>query len=189
MAWTPMPKIPRYYRDIVITEKLDGTNGAIEVTDEGEVRAYSKNRLLVPGHKLTDNFGFAGWVERNATNLFLALGHGVHRGEWFGLGINRGYDLYERRFALFNTARHTGPFLTPGLTVVPVLYEGPHQELAIENVFVRLAAQGSEAVPGFMRPEGIVIYHKASGHLYKVTLENDEEPKQFEEQRRVQAAL
>ena len=30
---------------------------------------------------------------------------------------------------------------------------------------------------GFMRPEGIVIYHHASGGMFKVLLENDEPPK------------
>ena len=28
-----------------------------------------------------------------------------------------------------------------------------------------------------MKPEGIVVYHTAGGHLYKVTLEGDETPK------------
>lgn len=176
--WTPMAKVPRYYRDVVITEKLDGTNAAIEVPEDFEhepLLAYSKNRPLFPG--AGDNHGFAAWVTANASTLGRDLGPGVHRGEWWGLGINRGYGLFERRFSLFNTARHTGPFLTPGLGVVPVLYEGPHQELAIENALVRLAAQGSLAAPGFVRPEGVVIYHKASGHLYKVTIEGDDAPK------------
>jgi hypothetical protein len=28
-----------------------------------------------------------------------------------------------------------------------------------------------------MRPEGIVVYHKAGGYLFKVTIEKDEQPK------------
>jgi hypothetical protein len=37
-----------------------------------------------------------------------------------------------------------------------------------------LKANGSYAVPGFMDPEGIVIYHTAGGHLYKKTFEGDD---------------
>jgi len=40
-----------------------------------------------------------------------------------------------------------------------------------------LRVDGSQAVPGFMKPEGIVIWHKASGTLLKATLEGDEKPK------------
>lgn len=40
-----------------------------------------------------------------------------------------------------------------------------------------LRATGSLAAPGFKNPEGIVIFHTASGTLSKVTLEKDDEPK------------
>ena len=40
-----------------------------------------------------------------------------------------------------------------------------------------LRSGGSLAAPGFMRPEGIVIYHHASGGMFKVLFENDELPK------------
>jgi hypothetical protein len=33
------------------------------------------------------------------------------------------------------------------------------------------------AVPGFMRPEGVVIFHTASGTLYKKTVKDDHQPK------------
>lgn len=36
---------------------------------------------------------------------------------------------------------------------------------------------GSFAAPGFMRPEGIIVYHSASGHVFKVLLEDDDRPK------------
>ena len=36
---------------------------------------------------------------------------------------------------------------------------------------------GSTAEPGFMDPEGIVVFHTASGHIYKATCKNDEKPK------------
>lgn len=171
MTWTPMPKIPRYYRDIVITEKLDGTNAAIEVTPDGLVLAFSKNRRLTPG-KQTDNFGFAEYVESRIFDI-ATLPAGVYRGEWWGVGINRGYGLFERRFSVFNP-HSPAAALFP---TVPVLYEGAHEGEAIGEVLLRLRSLGSEAAPGFMNPEGIVIYHKASGHMYKVTLEHDDEYK------------
>ena len=37
------------------------------------------------------------------------------------------------------------------------------------------------AAPGFMKPEGVVIYHKAANLLMKKTLEKDEQPKGFRE--------
>ena len=40
-----------------------------------------------------------------------------------------------------------------------------------------LRAKGSYAAPGFMRPEGGVIYHVAGNYLFKKTLEKDEKPK------------
>jgi hypothetical protein len=36
---------------------------------------------------------------------------------------------------------------------------------------------GSQAARGFMRPEGVVIFHVASGQLFKKTIEGDEQPK------------
>jgi len=41
----------------------------------------------------------------------------------------------------------------------------------------QLKMHGSYASPGFMNPEGIVIYHKAGNLMFKKTIEKDEEPK------------
>lgn len=175
----PMPKIPRYYRDIVITEKIDGTNAAILINDEG-VFGCSKNRILSPG-KSTDNFGFAAWVESCKDDLASALGPGLHRGEFWGANINRGYNLTERRFSLFNIHKWELPSidgkLPQGVDVVPVLFEGNHNQLNIIHCINNLKQYGSSAAPGYMYPEGVVVFHKQSGHLYKITLENDEQPK------------
>jgi len=40
------------------------------------------------------------------------------------------------------------------------------------------AEKGSYIVKGFMNPEGIIIYHKASGQLFKKTVIDDEKPKE-----------
>lgn len=171
-----MPKIPRYFRSIVVTEKLDGTNAAILINDEG-VFGCSKNKILSPG-KSTDNFGFAAWVESCKDDLKNALGFGLHRGEFWGVGVNRGYGLIERRFSLFNTHKWTLPYLDgllpSGVHVTPTLYKGPHDQYWIIHCLDNLKTYGSYAAKGYMNPEGIVVFHEQSGHLYKITLENDE---------------
>ena len=40
-----------------------------------------------------------------------------------------------------------------------------------------LRVRGSEAAPGFMNPEGVVIYHIAGNIGFKKTIEKDEQPK------------
>jgi hypothetical protein len=90
-AW---PKIARLNRRMIITEKIDGTNAAVIVTEGGQVYAQSRTRLITPG-KTTDNFGFAAWVEQNKVFLAERLGPGYHYGEWWGVGIQRGYGLRE----------------------------------------------------------------------------------------------
>ena len=137
------PKTPRLFRDITITEKIDGTNAAIHIAEyEGTepfshnqrelgavatvhpldgkpllVGAQSRNRLIFPG---ADNAGFAGWVSENASELAALLGVGTHYGEWWGSGIQRGYGLTkgEKRFSLFNVHRY-GKVLSPENTSEP----------------------------------------------------------------------
>lgn len=177
VTFEPFPKLARYSRNIFITEKLDGTNAQVIVTEDGVVAAASRTRLITPG-KNTDNFGFAQWVEENKFEL-RELGPGRHFGEWYGKGIQRGYGLDHRRFALFNTARWAGePTLPKCCTVVPVLYGGPMDEWQIKHTMFNLKVYGSVAAPGFKDPEGIVIYHTASRSLFKKTYEGDAEGKE-----------
>jgi hypothetical protein len=149
------------------------------------VWAGSRNRFVYPG-KGTDNSGFAAWVLSNVEDLFDILGPGRHFGEWWGQGINRGYGLKEKRFSLFNPKwddvlkdRTLGAGLPvpPGLGTVPVLYVGPFKTAEVEDCLFLLRTFGSRAVPDFMDPEGVVVYHHASGHYYKTTIKDDEKPK------------
>lgn len=205
-------KIGRLNRDIVVTEKIDGTNAAvgirlhsIDVTNLNEftlpndmvdctlvdlggrevnqmvnyavVYAQSRTRVI---HPKMDNHGFARWVWENAEALVANLGEGLHFGEWWGSGINRGYGLPkgEKRFSLFNTKRWGDlAFTVPGLEVVPELYRGPFTTDAINACMDELRVNGSHAAPGYDRPEGVVIYHTAANVMFKATLENDEVPK------------
>lgn len=200
-AW---PKTPRLFRDITITEKIDGTNACVviqpEFFDEREddrwtsvkaqdgrwlkVGAQSRKRLVTPED---DNAGFAAWVWRNAFALVNVLPEGYHYGEWWGKGIQRGYGLDHKRFDLFNAHRYGKLLdaeslfeprcLLPELGTVPVLYQGANSTGAIQDRLASLREYGSKAAPGFMQPEGVVVYHSASKQTYKALLEGDDKPK------------
>jgi hypothetical protein len=173
-VFQPFSKIPRLSRDIIITEKLDGTNAQVFISEEGIIYAGSRNRWLTLEN---DNYGFARWVEENKTSL-LALGPGRHYGEWWGQGIQRGYGLKERRFSLFNVGRWGPGSARPACCEsVPILYEGWFSMHPVFRALEKLEESGSVAAPGFMKPEGIVIYHTAGNYLFKKTLENDDKPK------------
>jgi len=170
--------IPRLSREMIVTEKIDGTNGAVAVLEDGTVVAGSRTRWIVP---LADNFGFAAWVEAHRDELRDGLGPGVHFGEWWGSGIQRGYGLTngERRWSLFNVSRwHTSGEKFKGrpvcCSVVPVLYRGPFSTQRVDQVLAELASDGSSAAPGFAKPEGVVVYHVAGNLLFKKTLEKDD---------------
>jgi hypothetical protein len=192
------PKIARLNRDMIVTEKIDGTNGAvvIERCDEMcdgnfgvsslvdglwyHVAAQSRKQLLGPSK---DNFGFGAWVERNADELVRLLGEGRHFGEWWGSGIQRGYGLPkgEKRFSLFNTRKHAGIAGRGGLDIgvdhVPVVHAGNFSTPRVMYLLNELEVNGSAAAPGFMRPEGVIVYHVAAGQMFKVTIEDDASPK------------
>lgn len=176
-AW---PKLPRLNREIVITEKIDGTNAAVIIGENGEFAAQSRNRLITPDD---DNYGFAAWVWSNVGKLQAALGPGHHYGEWWGSKVGRGYGFKngERFFSLFNTSRWDdlvgADHGIPELTVVPTLYAGMFSALHVTSALSRLQYTGSAAAPGFDRPEGVVVFHTAANQMFKVTLENDELPK------------
>lgn len=172
-------KIPRLRRDIIITEKIDGTNAQVCIYRESEdlnetprVVAGSRNRWITPEK---DNYGFAKWVSENALRLYAVLGIGRHYGEWWGSGIQRRYDMGKKVFSLFNTKRFDSDTekFKDEIRIVPVLYDGPWSDRAIAEALQDLADNGSKASPGFMRPEGVCIYHKAGNNIYKVTLEKD----------------
>ncbi len=168
------PKIPRLKRGIVITEKIDGTNAQVHISEDGTVLAGSRNRWITPDK---DNYGFAAWVRDNAEDLS-KLGPGSHFGEWWGLGIQRGYGLTEKRFSLFNTGRWlTNEDRPKCCHVVPLIGVMDFDTFKIQKAISDLEETGSLASPGFMKPEGIVIFVSASGSLFKQTIEKDDEPK------------
>lgn len=189
MEFVPFPKIARFFRQIIVTEKLDGTNAQVCISEDGTIRAGSRNRWITPEN---DNHGFASWVRDHADDL-RTLGPGRHFGEWWGHGINRGYGIPEKRFSLFNverwaahgTIRKTYPTDAPRVFrtqdaapqcchVVPVLYKGDFDTDEIHDCLTELRLIGSFAAPGFKRPEGVIVFHPRANIGFKATLEDDE---------------
>ena len=167
------PKLARLAREIVVTEKLDGTNAQIYITEDGLLLPGSRTRWITPKD---DNFGFAAWVNENRDEI-LKLGPGRHFGEWWGCGIQRGYGLREKRFSLFNVTRWDGDGRPSCCHVVPTLYRGEFSQESINAALSELAMNGSRAVPGFTKPDGVVVFHVAAGVGFKKTIEKDDVPK------------
>jgi len=218
MDFTPFPKVPRWSREVVITEKIDGTNASVHIEREDpdwlmlnpdkpgdvvarafvvgdvfNIRAGSRKRWLQPegvGPKGCDNFGFAAWVRDNVDEL-VHLGPGHHFGEWWGRGIQRGYDQTEKHFSLFNTHRWAdnrhrnqvelkeGQAWAPSVCrVVPILngpmpWGVPVHDVLIDVTMARLKDHGSVAAPEYMTPAGIMIFHTAARPIFKKTFEGD----------------
>lgn len=188
------PKIARLTREVIITEKIDGTNAQILIAEDNQLLVGSKNRWITPQD---DNFGFARWVEENRQEV-LKLGMGRHYGEWWGSGIQRGYGLTkgEKRFSLFNVSRWalTGEepkklsisddkiekfqdVLPACIGLVPILYRGIFDTSKVDEVLNALKINGSYAAKGFMKPEGIVVFHVLGNVGFKKTIEGDESRK------------
>ena len=54
-----------------------------------------------------------------------------------------------------------------------MLYQGDFDTKKIDQIMEDLRVNGSRAVPGWMQPEGIVIFHCQSRQLYKYTFDGD----------------
>ena len=196
LIFQPWPKTPRLFREIVVTEKIDGTNAQVfifpanEIGVEGidpkspeaifqeefalaykdgyAIAAGSRNRFLT---REKDNFGFAKFVQENADSLF-DLGEGRHFGEWWGKGIQRGYDLDYKMFSLFNTARWNLENCPACCSVVPILWQGVFSDVEIDQCLQDLKDKGSVASPGFMDPEGVIVFHTAANQTFKYTMDD-----------------
>ncbi len=134
-------KIARLSREIIVSEKINGTNAQVMITEDGRILAGSRTRWISVA---SDNHGFAAWVDRNKEEL-LRLGPGRHYGEFWGSGIGPGYGLKngEKRFSLFNSSRWEDASVRPKCCeVVPVLYVGPFTTSAIDGVIDNLRAYG-----------------------------------------------
>jgi hypothetical protein len=70
MEFQDFPKMARLTRDVIVTEKIDGTNAQVCIAEDGTLLAGSRTRWITT---TDDNFGFAAWVEAHREEL-LTLG-------------------------------------------------------------------------------------------------------------------
>lgn len=200
------PSIPRWANEkVTVTEKIDGTNACVVIlpwapehspmvqdgyalvdyigNDMVTFAVQSRKRFIKPG-KDTDNAGFAGYAFSWYDKFIETLGYGKHYGEWWGYGIQRGYDMKNKRFSLFSPWRYDTVDLSKvdHLDVVPTLYQGNSAGyLTTDIILATLEKEGSKAAPGFMRPEGIIIQAQLTGAKYKAFTWDDGIPKSLKE--------
>ncbi|TSA57198.1 hypothetical protein D4R42_02075 [bacterium] len=134
--------------EVIVTEKIDGTNAVVYVHEDGRVLAGSRNRWITLDN---ENLGFARYVEDH-TEEFREMGPGYHYGEFIGCGIQRRYNNIPKEFVSFEHWRADLRFRT-----VPILYTGLWSQTAMTVILQELKSGGSVLVPGFTDPEGIVV--------------------------------
>lgn len=175
-------KLNRFHDETMfITEKIDGTNAQIFIYETGKrvdedgstivergMKIGSRNRYITPDD---DNFGFARWCMENYSDL-IKLPMGRHYGEWWGNGIQRGYNQETKRFSLFNQSLLDIKAIVPCIDFVPLLSQHQFDLQKVEEVMDALKTNGSSASPGFMDVEGTVIYLKKAGIFFKYTYDN-----------------
>lgn len=191
-------KIARLNKEVVVTEKIDGTNAQIHIVEYDDplwddtlpyaydshyvvARQRTRDLYMFVGSRQqyitpdADNFGFARWCEENSEDLF-RLGPGRHYGEWWGQGIQRTYGLEEKRLFMFNPKwADQGPSCVGTMPILARSVEDSQTPFTVAKIAMQdLKEGGSVAAPGFMNPEGVVVYHTAGNHYYKVTFDFDE---------------
>lgn len=186
------PKMGRFSREVIVTEKCDGTNAQVCITRDGQFMVGSRTRWITPEN---DNYGFAKWAMEHKDEL-MTLGAGRHFGEWMGAGIQRNYGIREKRWLMFNVTQfclHTEepqPIPTGDpvnvkmqsrlpacVGLVPILWRGNMDDLNVPFIMDDLKTNGSRIVPHYQNPEGIVIWHTASNTGWKKTIDGDDMPK------------
>lgn len=174
----------------IISEKIDGTNGLIEINYDS-VKFGSKNRYL-ESHE--DNAGFMNFYSYHK-NIFINTAKELNEkeieisgetltkyeeiypihiyGEWFGKGIQRGYGLDKKFFMPFNPeyAELLIEHEVPHIVRPYILYEGKFSEKVATSSMHFLKEEGSYVIPKYMKPEGIVIYFPKYNFYLKDTFE------------------
>jgi len=168
MDFKEFPKITRFFeQDVCVTEKLDGTNGLVWVSEDlSIVRAGSRTRWI---STTDDNYGFARWVDENSEDL-TRLGAGYHYGEWWGQGIQRKYGMDRKVFSLFNVNKWREEIPPACCDVVPVIYEGSVNRFSVANLECGLVQSPAALKYGveFNNAEGVMIYFTKANMYFKV---------------------
>jgi len=169
--------------NMLITEKIDGTNAMFVIEDKKLtlLGTHRRQLLMIGDPKLIEHyqhipdleyreslmaeeprrahFGFVGWCEDHKEELE-SIGDGVYYGEWVTPEV-KGCQRYpyEGPPKLFLFCPQRWPEQRPQpacLDLVPTLYRGPFNEEMIQTVIDELDGD-SVAFPGSDNPEGIII--------------------------------
>jgi hypothetical protein len=186
------PKIQRLENlEVIVTEKLDGTNAVIykETEEDGTIRFKfgSRNRWL-GGHdekgKIIENHGFFQFCSDNLEYL-MKLSDGYHYGEFIGPGINRGYFRDKKMLFLFDTrleeAANNGLF-GPDIRTVPVLAEN----ISLIEVMMYMKDIKDEnpelmsTINEQVKMEGVMLYIPRLNQRIKVIFDKEHNPQKEE---------
>lgn len=177
MQFEAWPKIPRHKGvQVVITEKIDGTNACLVVENNKIIGCQSRNRII---DRHSDNAGFANWAFDNEERIVNLLGEGRHFGEWAGPNIQQNkLNLDRKHFFLFNSYlwyEKLNVHEDHGeIKSVPLLYNGDYQDGLIEDIMNRLKYNDFPHQTGYMKPEGIIIFYPQMKSYEKLTFEHTE---------------
>lgn len=178
-SWREIDKFQGVH--VIITEKIHGSNAQILVyrDESGALKALagSRTQFLDPWGR--DNFGFAKYVMAHEAQICEQLGEGRHYGEWVGPGVNSDYGLKDKHLVLFDFRRHPkekfeAGQMPPNMLPIPVLYDGPYAPGIEDKVMDGLKANGSVLSPGFMKPEGVVLFFPQFGSMKKKVFKAEE---------------
>ena len=182
MSYPSFPSIERIENLYChITEKVDGTNGLIEIHESccDGVKFGSRNRYITSED---DNNGFARFFENRISMLFSSTNYIEEEnliypiqiyGEWFGKGIQRGYGLEEKYFMPFSEYLATKLIDAgvPNIKMPVTLYSGKFSVGTLDGCMNKLKDEGSQVIPGYNRPEGVVVYFPKYNFRLKETFE------------------
>lgn len=171
IEFTGFGSTSRLYRGCTITEKIDGTNAQIYITED-EFLVGSRNRWITSE---SDNFGFAKFCYANKEELIKNLGPGRHFGEWWGGGVTKAKfpGKEGKTLSLFdNPSLWECPLNIGGVRVSapPILYSGDYKDGLVTSIMEKLISDGSVNWPG-TEVEGIVLRFK-TGEKFKVTVDD-----------------
>ena len=183
----------------VISEKVDGTNGLIEINEvfpvgepkEIQIRFGSRNRYITFNNDNADFANFFRHYEARfkdvAADIILkeleVSGETLTEcqeqyplriyGEWFGSGIQRGYGLKDKFFMPFSTfyAEKLIEYQVPNIVKPNIMYTGKFNKLTADMCMNTLAIHGSGIIKDYKRPEGIVIHFPKYNFRLKQTFE------------------
>ena len=124
MPFREFEKIARLKRNVVITEKIDGTNACVVISPSGLI--FLRSHVARSSRRMMTTTVLRGGL-RTMPKRLAKLGEGYHYGEWWGSGIQRRYGMDRKVFSLFNVGRWTpeNPNLPSSCcSVVPILSQG-----------------------------------------------------------------